>query len=310
LNVASKDLYRNIGIYYAYNKRDSSTACKYLQRYFDIVKEQTQTQEYAEANNHLGFAKLIIGDYKESVLFEAALRTYEMLEQEHKDNDVIERGKAFALRNKGYILSRNKFSADAIECAKTALSIQMRWYKLVDPTDLAENYHALGTFYMANGEYEKAVESFIAGLKHWERAEHVTQITHPVIFVTRQSLGKATSLVNKNADALIILQETYRLQCEHFKTKDHADIGKTLHFMGEVFMRMKDYRRAVETFEQAIDVKKKFHAQDSFIVDVSVKALRDAQILRDAESQELDSKKKKLKPYYIGPSYSLYPHYS
>jgi tetratricopeptide (TPR) repeat protein len=278
------DWYKKIGIYFAFYHRSREKAVHYLNKYsaLFVTEESQKTKEYAEACYLMGYAQLLRGDFKTPDLFNRALVIYKKFPV---DLDV-QKYQAFCLRCLAYVShrlrfeegreeeSKQKLSMGAEELIRQVLSIQEMLPNVL-PTDLGASYHALGAILLGSEKYDEAEEAFTKARTLWQEDYATHQLRHPDEFVTMQSLSMLLLKRDRAEEALKVLQQAYLAQVEFYKVKEHIDVAKTLHFMGEAQLKLGHFQLAYNTFHQALRIKLSLHESGSPIV-MSTKQAIDA----------------------------------
>lgn len=278
-----KTLCKQVALYYLFYLRDKDIALKYLNKFQTLVPEGSL--DHAEACNLIGHAHTIDGSYKDDTLFNKALDIYAVSDKTME----VQLARAFAFRYIGFMHHRKKETQKALENIELAITIQRSFQDTFPPVklDIAESLHAKGVILIREGKLEEAEQQLLQAKKLEEEFCEATQHKHFLKFITMQSLGSVWLRQNKTMEALAILQKAYEEQTILCKTTVHADIAKTLHFMGDVYMQMGIYDQAVCAYQQSLDIKQTLKL-DKDMVNVTENALRKAKLAEKNKDFDFD----------------------
>lgn len=263
---ADKQLFKQIGIWFAYYKRDLQNALIYLNKYRRSFKTEEEyiSLDYAEATNDLGRAYTMDGSYKDFSLFQEALDIFSA-RPESKERTRF--GTAFALHQIGLMHHRCSENADAQRQFKTARDMYAQLSLETDDERyhiyVAESHHLLGVSYMRENKLKEAQDQL--GLAYEiETINEQINGPHYLTFITAQSLAdcirKLAQAQPTEAGALLklaseLLIETYAKQVNYYKQGSNADIAKTLAFLGDNYFASKDWPVAFEFYVAALEMK-------------------------------------------------------
>ncbi len=277
-----KTIYKQVGIYYLFHKRDKDLASHYLEKFKSLTT--AQTAEFAEACNLVGAAYIIDGGYQDDTLFKAAIDAYPT----HDETRETQLGIAYAMRYIGLVQHRKsfanentpaqiaEFSSNAQYAFETVIEIQQRLQENF-PTvnlDLAESFHLLGVTLTRQNKLAEAKAALEEAARLWDVFCNDTHSVHPIKFITMQSLGNILMRLGQHKDALALLRDAYQQQVTYYETEEHADIAKTWHFIGDIHKNAAEYTLANAAYRKALTIKEKLY-QDQAASPI-LKATQDA----------------------------------
>lgn len=255
---APPELFKQIGIFFAYYKRDAAKAIEFLEKYRRTLNTYNEynSLEYAEVCNHIGRAHTNDGAYKDDKLFFEALEIYSEYQKKVNEPRAVERiqfGIAFSLQQIGLIRHRQFENKEAQDYFVQARGIYEGLGNY--PMYVAEANHLLGVSYVREGRIVEGLASLELAYATETIYESEKKSKHYLTFITAQSLADAKchqalrepKLANKLlAEALDLLQSTLVEQINYYKVSVNADIAKTYAFIGANFFAQKNYLKALE----------------------------------------------------------------
>lgn len=260
-------LFKQIGIWYAYYKRDIKNALGYLERYRKSLKteEQYNSLEFAEVCNDIGRAHTIDGSYQDDKLFFEAMGIYTSFREsitDEKTQTRITLGIAYCLHQIGLIRHRefkNELAQDyftkACDLYKSSKQITM---------NLAECYHLLAVSLVRQKKYEEALVQLESAYMLEKMVEQLEGGKHYLTFITAQSIADTkrniAALQPENAKHLLreankLLLDTWIGQVEYYQEFNNADTDKTLAFLGDNYFAQKNYPASLDFYLASLEEK-------------------------------------------------------
>jgi tetratricopeptide (TPR) repeat protein len=94
--------------------------------------------------------------------------------------------------------------------------------------------------------------------------------------ITGQSLGLLYGKMGDFENAFELLEATLVKQNKFYGVNSHADIAKTLQFIGETYEKADDLDTAINYYSEALEMKKQFYAEDDPVLVITRKSLDNA----------------------------------
>lgn len=276
----SKNIYKQLGIIFAFKDRNQAEAEKYLEEY----RRDAETDlEKAEALIYLGYAKTIDPTYREETLFVAARELLSNLTSpEAQMLDIL------AMQYHALMLHRQAIKAESLDLdapfllAEQAIARQQALQKTFPLINigLAEALHLKAIMLTRVGDarknpqyLEQAHQLFADAAQLEEEFCKLTNHPHFLSAITLQSHAMILMKLNRSEEAMNKLNQAYIEQLAFFGTDVHADIAKTLHFKGEVAMSYNAHGEAVDYFLAALICKKQITYKDRYMIEITEKKL-------------------------------------
>lgn len=271
-NPELKNLYRQLSIYFAFYERNKEEAHKYLEAL--ELHCSDDNVEKAEILALKGYVNTIDPSYENPNQFQIALTII----AEEKDRPEILILKAICYQYLALMFHRQKKMGDALFYINEAISIQKPLISDLPhlKIGLAECFHLKGVMLLRQNNLDAAEKQFEKAAQLEEEFCNATEAMHFLYATTLQSYAMVCAKKGYYQIALEKLQKAYQVQQVLFKTDVHADVAKTLHFLGEVYAMNQDYNSAIAYYLVALVVKKQIHYQDNFMVNMTQKALQEA----------------------------------
>jgi hypothetical protein len=274
--------YKKLGIFYAFgDQRDLASALKYLNKYKSCIKDQ-ESFEYAEALALIGYAGTIHpdfgkkeGDEKDLV---AALELFTKLRAATSDESQLQKIDLQIQFVKRYLTlikrRRNELDEAVAEFKEllAAQTLQMETFPLLK-VDVSEYSHLVGVTLIAQRKKEEALPYLKAAKKLQEEFIAETGAVHFIKWITGQSLGLLYGDLGDYDNAVTLLTETIDEQTAYYGDKYHADIAKSVCFLGEVHGNAKKYSAAILRLLEGIDIKSRFYKAGEFVLTITQKYL-------------------------------------
>lgn len=282
-NAALTKLCKQVGIYYLFYLRDEEKAVKYFEKFRNMSTKETE--DYADANLFMGYAKTITGTYKNPSEITTALNFYiapGKLENQNQDLEISLK-KAIAYCFLGLMYHRNAIytdnNGDKQNYAKLSIAQLDQALKIQKPLlaifpnaaiEIANTLHIMGAVYVEIKDFERGLDFLQQSARHSQTFCDITGYEHFMKFITMQTIAalwiNLPSSNQKNyQDASDILDKAYTGQCKLYGTEKHADIAKTLHFHGEALNKLNLPESALKKFETSLEIKKKFFSANDKI---------------------------------------------
>lgn len=192
--------------------------------------------QLARSYNLIAFSFHGLGDLPAAKnYYENSLRQFEL------NNDSS--GQSSAWNNLGYLMSDIGKKEEAIDFYKKAVAIRE---KLGDKKALANTINNIGLLYLAINDFESALNYFQITLKLREEAGDFKGIalSYHNLAQTYGNLGDQALQVSYHLNALRIRE----------KNDDFIGIASSLRELGAVYFERKDYDRAEESYERALQI--------------------------------------------------------
>lgn len=281
-------LSKQIAIYYLFYVRDKELAPRYVSIYKNLTVNNTQA--YAEACNFLGHAGTIDPDYKIKDEFETALA----ISQQNGDST----NEAFASRYIALMFHRLNQLDKALAFIEKAIMLEQTLAESnpLMQIALAESLHIKGVILLKladqqsksqdrelqekGGETLALAEKIFHEAAKWEKnfCSHLNN-THFLVLTTNQSLAQAQIRLGKGEEAIKLLQLTYDNQITYFKTLVHADIGKTLHFIGDAYLSLAQHEASLKAYLDTFVVKEKLYDANHIAITVTKQKLEECMLV-------------------------------
>ena len=267
-------LCKQVGIYYLFYLRDEKNAVLYLEKFRSM--SSGGTEDRADANLWLGYAKTITGTYRDPKEITAALFSYQALSQSKRSSELeVALKRAIGRCFLGLIYHRRAMYTDDVaekkeaaglaleqlDSAQTTQELYLKEFPLLK-IELANTLRIKGAC-LEQKQSQEGLECLMQSSAYSQAFCDETRHEHFMRFATLQT--RAACLINSPSsgkaqyeEACHLLEDAYHGQKSLFDTLQHPDIAETLHFHGEALEKLDALPLARVLFESSLKIKETF----------------------------------------------------
>lgn len=265
-------LNKQLGMYYAFYKRDLVKAYQHLSVWYASISDK-QSIEFATACNYLGYAFAIDEKYAESTYFDEAAEIYKDKMKSEPEISDHALNYAFSLsfialitrRQAGKIYENNPNVAQyMLQLALTSLleaeGIQKNHNANV--IDLATTYHLLAASEVSRKNHEQAETYISKSLEHWQEASSYFSVTNPLQFESEYLYVKIQMRLENYRLAARYAANCVQKQITIFGSENNQTVLDSLLLLGEVYEKNQQHTEALETLECCLQIMKVLKADN------------------------------------------------
>lgn len=219
---------------YRFSKPDS--AIWYALKLNNLPLVKGNTRWLAQANNSLGYAYYVKGEYYQAIRSFQEYYTQASLLSDRSNM-------AHAINNQGNVWIELGNYNKAMQCYRDALQIRQQ---SGDRYGIAHSFTNLGYLYKDIGDYEKAISNFLFALDEFEKLG-----ARPQIASIYNYLGIVYQRKNELQQAVDNHQRAYMIQQD---LNDANGMGISLQSLALAFSDMKQFDKAVEYYNRSIEL--------------------------------------------------------
>ena len=242
-------IYDNIGLIYAYQKKDFATALKHYRKAL-AIREQVLPSNHldlARSYNNIGAAYLHTNNSVAALeIFQKALAIRKrVLPANHLDL-------ARSYNNIGTAYLHTNNNVAALEIFQKALAIRKQVLPANHP-DLARIYDNIGTAYLHMDNCTAALENFQKALAI--RKQGLSK-DHPDLALSYSHVGGAYFKLRNFANALRYYQNALELN-KQILPADHSDLARNYNNIGATYIHLDNNAAALKNLQNALKIYEK-----------------------------------------------------
>jgi tetratricopeptide (TPR) repeat protein len=274
--------YKKLAIVYAFLTRQTVPARIYAEKYrLCIANNNVEDIEYAEALSLVANSFVMHPDYKSNDDCKIAIEVFKNIlakETDEAKKDNLNMQIAFMDRYLGLMARRQQNAALAQEIFACVLEAQKKLLSTMPQIkiDLGETYHLIGATKVFEGKNEEGKQAYLEAIKYEDEFVAESGAPHFLQGITGQSLGLLYGKLRDFKNAFELLEATLKKQIKFYGVTSHADIAKTLQFIGETYEKVNDLDTAINYYSQALEMKQEFYAEDDPVLIFTKKSLDNA----------------------------------
>ncbi|CAF2910007.1 unnamed protein product [Rotaria sp. Silwood2] len=217
------------------------------QQVLDIANQYQINGHLSHIYANMGSIKDMLGEYEEAIILHQkagdALRT----EGVHDGHPSM----AENLLNIAFIYLNQARWNEAIKLLEEAKTIYEHILPSTHP-DIARTIFSIGIALRSKRCYDEAFECMARALKIYEQAyDH----EHAHIANTYNSMANINSVQNRFDQALPLYTKAYEQFRKLYGTDEHADIGRVLNNIGQVYRKLEDFPPALDYLQRALHIR-------------------------------------------------------